>query len=425
MFPEQRQCLALLLVATCGSCLMDQKRLHSDLLAAYNKDVRPILNGTGAINVQFGIALIDFELDPKSDILDSFFWIRMKWMDQYLRWDPEQYGGVSVIRFNQDDIWKPDIFLYNSWDSVSLHQSASIGAYPLVVPSGEVLWVPSVRLRSRCSIDRTNWPREEATCHLKFGSWTHHGFSLNLTLYASVSDIDMSDFIGSQRWSITNRSTQLVSKFYQCCEEPYPSVEYNITMVRQEYRTAELTLPILMAAAFMLLSFLVPVDHSQKLTLGWVSLLTALLGALNLYNSLSDLAHGQATIASFYSSFVTILVCFYAAEVLLVRISRLTSALMPKCLKVMLTGFLGRLLCLEAPLFDNYSQEDNEMLDQTHQTTDGIDSFCQATPPISRKRSEAGSCLEWQLLASAADRLLAAGYVAVMIIAIPPNITWS
>ena len=53
----------------------------------------------------------------------------------------------------------------------------------IVQSDGSVLWVPPVRVTHRCDLDRTNWPRDEAVCLLKFGSWTFDGNHLNLSLY--------------------------------------------------------------------------------------------------------------------------------------------------------------------------------------------------------------------------------------------------
>lgn len=35
------------------------------------------------------------------------------WNDQVLRWDPDQFGGVTHIRLPASEIWTPDIVLYN------------------------------------------------------------------------------------------------------------------------------------------------------------------------------------------------------------------------------------------------------------------------------------------------------------------------
>lgn len=35
------------------------------------------------------------------------------WQDDHLSWDPKDYDGVQEIHISSDDIWTPDISLYN------------------------------------------------------------------------------------------------------------------------------------------------------------------------------------------------------------------------------------------------------------------------------------------------------------------------
>ena len=39
--------------------------------------------------------------------------VEQEWNDYKLKWDPEEYGGVSKLHVPADEIWLPDIVLYN------------------------------------------------------------------------------------------------------------------------------------------------------------------------------------------------------------------------------------------------------------------------------------------------------------------------
>lgn len=41
------------------------------------------------------------------------------WTDIYLSWNPENYPGVQNLRFPSDQIWTPDILLYNRSELLS------------------------------------------------------------------------------------------------------------------------------------------------------------------------------------------------------------------------------------------------------------------------------------------------------------------
>ncbi len=42
-------------------------------------------------------------------------WLFQKWVDEYMQWDPALYSGVTSVRMESRDVWRPDIMLYNTW----------------------------------------------------------------------------------------------------------------------------------------------------------------------------------------------------------------------------------------------------------------------------------------------------------------------
>jgi len=41
--------------------------------------------------------------------------LMQSWYDSRLTWDPEQYGGVRRLYVPPDELWLPDIVLYNRY----------------------------------------------------------------------------------------------------------------------------------------------------------------------------------------------------------------------------------------------------------------------------------------------------------------------
>jgi len=397
-----------------ASAVPSHRRLHSDLLAGYNKQVRPVINESDSVHLQFGMALIDFSLDQQSDILETLAWLRFKWTDQYLRWESSEYDGIKTSMFNPNSIWTPDICLYNSWEKQCEPPASS---NTIISSDGGVLWVPPARLSSRCELDRRNWPRDEASCLFKFGSWTHNGFMVNMSMYGNVNEMDASDLRDNREWQVTNHSAKLNVKYYSCCPEPYHSIEYVLKLRRNEHTTAECSLPIICAVVLMLLAFLVPVTSTHKLTFCWVSLLFALLGMFNMFSKLPKDAHGVASIATFYVTFTALLLVFTTVEVLVTCLSRPRTTPLPRCLRGCLSGLMGKLLCLETPIFHDYSP-DAEMLDSSQDGSDGVNVGFQ------KSHHEGGKSYEWAILAGAVDRVTGLVFLLLVAVIVPPNLTW-
>jgi len=50
-------------------------------------------------------------------------WLTQEWIDHYLRWNVEDYGGVDRLYIPAEEIWKPDIVLYNKYVRLGLTHS--------------------------------------------------------------------------------------------------------------------------------------------------------------------------------------------------------------------------------------------------------------------------------------------------------------
>ena len=46
-------------------------------------------------------------------ILTTLIWLDMSWEDDYLKWDPEKFGGLQRMQLPLSKVWTPDIFLFN------------------------------------------------------------------------------------------------------------------------------------------------------------------------------------------------------------------------------------------------------------------------------------------------------------------------
>ncbi|CAL1613548.1 unnamed protein product [Knipowitschia caucasica] len=91
-----------------------QRKLYKELLANYNRLERPVVNDSAPILVELGLTLLQIiDVDEKNQVLMTNAWLQLYWTDAYLSWNTEHYPGVQNLRFPSDQIWTPDILLYN------------------------------------------------------------------------------------------------------------------------------------------------------------------------------------------------------------------------------------------------------------------------------------------------------------------------
>ncbi|KAK6763213.1 hypothetical protein RB195_023794 [Necator americanus] len=92
------------------------EQLYEDLLYYYNKNVRPVKNASESIKVKFGASLIRIiDVDEVNQVLTTNLWLEMQWFDYKLSWDPIRWGGIRKLHIPSDQIWIPDILLYNKY----------------------------------------------------------------------------------------------------------------------------------------------------------------------------------------------------------------------------------------------------------------------------------------------------------------------
>ena len=56
------------------------------------------------------------EVDEKEEQMVTTAYTTQSWHDERLKWDPEQFDGCTEVRLKPDDVWKPNIIMFNSDD---------------------------------------------------------------------------------------------------------------------------------------------------------------------------------------------------------------------------------------------------------------------------------------------------------------------
>ncbi|XP_037078517.1 acetylcholine receptor subunit alpha-like isoform X2 [Pollicipes pollicipes] len=272
--------LLLLLVSGCAGN-PDAKRLYDDLLSNYNKLVRPVVNVTDPLKVQIKLKLSQLiDVNLKNQIMTTNLWVEQHWEDYKLKWEPKEYGGVTMLHVPSDHIWRPDIVLYNNADG---NFEVTLATKATLYYDGKVEWKPPAIYKSSCEIDVEYFPFDEQTCVMKFGSWTYDGKQVDLRHVEETPPdpkvkigVDLSDFYLSVEWDILDVPAIRHEKFYTCCNEPYLDITFNITMRRKTlFYTVNLIIPCMGISFLTVLVFYLPSDSGEKVSLS-ISILLSL-----------------------------------------------------------------------------------------------------------------------------------------------------
>ncbi|XP_076443426.1 acetylcholine receptor subunit alpha-like 1 [Babylonia areolata] len=336
------------------------KRLHYDLMSSYNALVKPSGGPNHQLTVKMGLRLSQvLDVDEKNQIITISVWLRQEWDDLRLKWDPSDYGGVHKLNIPSDDLWKPDIVLYNNADGdfvVTLKTKAT------VYHTGKIVWEPPAIYKSYCPINVEFFPFDMQECFMKFSSWTYNGFEVDLQHVCNgttIGDkvviqrgIDMKDYYFNVEWDVLNVTARRNVKFYPCCTEPYPDITFNLTLRRRTlFYTLNLIMPCIAISCLTVLVFYLPSDSGEKITLS-ISILLALTVFFLLLSDMNPPTSLVIPLIGKYLLFIMIVVTasiFLTVYTLHINFKTPTTDQMSPWVKRIFTEILPRALLMKRP----------------------------------------------------------------------------
>ena len=112
-----------LLVLITGEFVSDTQSVLDTVFAPskYNKMIRGVKDQTKAVSVDLSFSLTSIvNLDELKEVFETMGLLSIKWRDERLVWDPDDYNGTRAVHAFQNEVWKPEILLSNPSKAVTL-----------------------------------------------------------------------------------------------------------------------------------------------------------------------------------------------------------------------------------------------------------------------------------------------------------------
>ncbi|XP_068444743.1 neuronal acetylcholine receptor subunit beta-3a isoform X2 [Clinocottus analis] len=336
---------------------MEDSLLRS-LFRGYQKWVRPVLHSNDTITVCFGLKISQLvDVDEKNQLMTTNVWLWQEWVDLKLKWNPDDYGGITSIRVPSETIWLPDIVLYENADG---RFEGSLMTKAIVRWDGTITWTPPASYKSSCTMDVTFFPFDRQNCSMKFGSWTYDGNMVDLVLVDHY--VDRKDFFDNGEWEILNATGQRGSRRDEVYW--YPFVTYSFILKRLPlFYTLFLIIPCLGLSFLTVLVFYLPSDEGEKLSLS-TSVLVSLTVFLLVIEEIIPSSSKVIPLIGEYLLFIMIFVTFsIIVTVFVINVHHRSSATyhpMAPWVKSLFLQRLPRLLCMRGHT-DRFHFADMEM----------------------------------------------------------------
>ncbi|CAF1049531.1 unnamed protein product [Adineta ricciae] len=205
-------------------------------------------------------------------------WLKHEWRDYRFVWNPLLYDNICTMYIPSEELWIPDIALYNNADG-KYHVMLKTKA--VVYPSGAIVWEPPMIFKSSCPINVQYFPFDEQSCSLKFGSWTHDGNQVNLS-HIVYENLEMArnldnyrpqgvffrDYYPNGEWDIIRAPAVRNQKKYSCCSQPYYDITYALVLKRKTlFYTVHLIIPCVGISLLTFIVFYLPSQSGEKIVL--------------------------------------------------------------------------------------------------------------------------------------------------------------
>ncbi|CAG9575763.1 unnamed protein product [Danaus chrysippus] len=251
--------------------LHDEARLHRDLTCPYNGDYRPVKDHKNTVVVKIRLALKYMTFDSTEEKITIHSWVALNWQDEFLKWNPSDYGNINEIQLESHEVWSPRLALFNA--DANSYPSDRIYTTCLLTNNGLMTCVPQLAHTGICRTSLSRWPYDEQNCTLYFGSWMHTGEQVNFTFYNS-RPVVLDDFQNAPGWKLLKVVNERLPGKYTCCpNSTYPMLKYTFILRREAAGPAAIVvIPSIVLVLITLSSLLLDVKDNIRLMLVCFSL---------------------------------------------------------------------------------------------------------------------------------------------------------
>jgi nicotinic acetylcholine receptor, invertebrate len=409
-----------------GSHTWNVKRLHDYLMKDYSTYIRPVNNSkdTVKVDVRLGYFWIE-DLDEKNQVFTIRSYMRTYWKDFGLVWNSKDFDGISQTRIPPNEIWIPDISVYNSKDayySPPTHQLATLRY------TGDVFWVPPVNIQTHCDLDMSDFPFDEHVCKIVFGSWVYDDSGVNITsadLYRDADSLLAETANENREWQLLKVTVERNEARYS--EQVYPDVTFKFTIKRQSSFTTHLFIgPSVMLCILTPVVFLLPPGSGEKMTFGIGVLITDTLLLGELINYIPTAHPNLPFIAKYFVGNIVMASLSLAISAIIIGFwDKSTTRLSgPHAFfRLIFLGPVATVLCVKKEDFLSTEEDSSGGVREINPDgEEGTESTSGVDPGTDKKRRFMTNYLrnaarsEWRQLAVVFDRLLFVIYCVILAI---------
>lgn len=264
-----------------GTGASHQMKLIQDMLDPYDRKAKPTWDNNKPVNVTFSMDLYQIlELNEPQQFLLLNAWIIERWHDEFLYWNPMDYGNITELRLPYDCIWLPDTTLYNSLvmkddDTRRLLNAKLTTNITRKAVLVELLY-PTI-YKFSCLLNLRYFPYDLQVCTMTFSSWTYDNKGIDYLPYSDT--IGTSNFLENEAWYLLKTTVRRKEVKYSCCPNHYTLLKLTLYLRRKPlFYLINLIIPTAIITLIAIVGFFTTSAASgmreEKVSLGITTLLS-------------------------------------------------------------------------------------------------------------------------------------------------------
>ena len=291
-------CFQLVIIAPlmCSGSAMEG-RIVENITTDYDRTLRPVLDHQTILNLTFNMKIWQImEIDEKHQKITIQNYFQMRWVNEMLRWNPEDFGNITNVPVRPDQVWTPDVVLLNCADSEGdvIQKKTDVVSLDY---TGACYWYPKVMMTASFIAHTKYFPFDSQNISFRFESW-----SLPATKFRIQTNNDsMVDehYHHSSLWKLVGQDKEVSLQKYN--GDIYSDINFTFMFSRKpSYYVTALILPCLILVSIVMFSYYLPASSGERMGV----VVTALLGFAVFLEVVSDSLPQNSNSTSILSMYI-------------------------------------------------------------------------------------------------------------------------
>ncbi|XP_052778457.1 neuronal acetylcholine receptor subunit beta-3-like [Mya arenaria] len=267
------------MLITGGNCanVTHVGNLYEHIFNNYNRKLLPLVDYSDTVNIQMSVSIISLNnFDEMSGELDLTMMFFATWEETRISWTSADYGGATSLLVAPEDLWRPQLFLVQSFGSLQDVGNNSI--MPRVYANGTVFWKPGMVIKVSCTVDVTYFPFDTQTCALTLSGWSYD--AEEVLLQANRNELDRTHYSDNTQWDLYQ--TNVTSLIYG---NEIPSALLIMLKLkrRDQFYVIYIIIPLVVLGLINHIVFAMPVASGERMSVAITTFLSFIvyLGMIN------------------------------------------------------------------------------------------------------------------------------------------------